>query len=112
MYTDLICCHKLTKKFLMSLETGLFICSNVYDDDTESLYSIYQKPALSEKVISLSTRERQWNKIKEKTLNGRTFQVFKNEADYCSWFEDFIKDNIIGNHCRIKEDIVGYPYWN
>jgi protein-arginine kinase activator protein McsA len=51
MYTDLICCHKLTKKFLMSLETGLFICSNVYDDDTESLYSIYQNQHFLKKLF-------------------------------------------------------------
>lgn len=106
-----ICYQKLTKKFLMSLEQGLFICSGVHCDTNEPINSVYSKPELSEKVVPLAIREHQWNKIKEKRLNGRTFKVFKKEADYCSWFEDFIKDNITRNPYRIREDIIGYPLW-
>ncbi len=81
------------------------------DINTEPVNSVYSKPALYEKVVPLLIREHQWNKIKEKDLNGRIFCVFKNKADYCSWFENFIKQNITKKHCRIKEDFIGYPYW-
>ena len=111
MHSKLICYQKLTKKFLMSLEGGLFICSSIDEINCEKINSVYSKPALCEKVVSLAIREQQWNRIKEKRLTGRIFFVFKNEADYCSWFEDFIKKNITKKRCRIRENIIGSPYW-
>lgn len=60
----------LTRKFLMSLPSGLFIVSNLVRDDGCSMYSGY--------VLSPEfERAKQWDKIVSLGCNGRLCHIFK-----------------------------------
>jgi len=91
MDSKLIQTARMTKKFLFSLDEGLYIVSGIMATD------YYNPPGpheFMEYVASRDEREAQWKRIKEVYSDGRTFMVFKDEADFCLYEEDFIKDNL------------------
>ena len=98
--------QRLTKKFLFSLEEGLFISTNRLMGNV-----VYQTEAICEFVSPMPEREEQWERIKAERANGCMCAVFKDRGDYCMWFEDFLKANLFRKNCRIKEDIPGLPLW-
>jgi hypothetical protein len=64
----------LTKKFLMSLPSGVFIVSNVGHSPVD--------PVFAEYVLSPAVeRERQWEKIMSRGCNGRLCTVFTSEQE-------------------------------
>ena len=65
---------KLTKRQLMSFETGIVIASNITPSPGESIYV--------EKVAPPEKREEQWREICQAEANGRTVQRFRNRAEY------------------------------
>ncbi len=69
---------KLTKKFLMDIDEGLFLVSNIG-------YTPLQ-PVLAEDVAPINEREYQWAKIKKVGASGRLCRVFKSKDDYEKFF--------------------------
>jgi len=71
--------EKLSKAFLMNLTDGVFLVSN--------LYGIDKKPEFAEIVKPLSSRNDQWQRIKEARADQRLCHVFRTEKDYEEWFQ-------------------------
>lgn len=69
---------KLTKKFFMNLEQGLYLTSNCYE--------VPGKPVFASKVASLSGRSQQWKEIVKVSADQRQCNVFENENDHEKWF--------------------------
>jgi len=67
---------KLTKRFLMSLETGQYIVSNVCNQEDGRF-----EPCFREKVLPLKDREKQWQRIKSACADGRLCNVLGSEMD-------------------------------
>ena len=75
--------EKLTKKFLMDLDEGLYLISNVTDN--------FYKPIFSEKVVPLRDRDEQWKRIKTLEVNHRLCEVFKSKKIYEEYhFKSFL----------------------
>ena len=70
--------EKLTKKFFLNLEQGLYLTSNCYE--------VPGKPAFASKVAPLSQRSEQWKKIVKVRADQRLCNVFENENDHKKWF--------------------------
>lgn len=68
---------KLSKKYLMELEEGLFLMSNVLYSPTN--------PCFAEAVAPLSEREAQWKRIKEARANNRNCTILKSKSDFPKW---------------------------
>ena len=68
---------KFTKKFLMDLPDDVFLMSNRLNDKYE--------PVFAEKVMPLSKRIDQWQRIKEASADQRLCHVFKTEKDAEKW---------------------------
>ncbi len=69
---------KLTKQFLLSLEMGLYIVSNVHDQ----VESGRHVPCFREEVMIAEARDEQWERIKSAHANGRLCDVFACKSDY------------------------------
>ncbi len=75
---------RLTKGFFTGLEEGLFLVSNVLDEDGKTIFA--------EKVSSLSNRENQWKKIVAASANHRSCSIFKNKKEYESYLAQRLKE--------------------
>lgn len=72
---------RLTKKFFMSLPSGIYLISNSPGPDGNSTFGEY--------VISpIAEREKQWQRIKEVGANNRLCRIFRNENQACAWIEE------------------------
>ena len=72
---------KLTRRFLLSLEEGLYVVSNVYDGTTRQT----AKPAFAEPVAPAEDREAQWQRIKAAYADGRNSDVFRSAEHHIEW---------------------------
>jgi hypothetical protein len=70
--------HKLTKKFFMSLPSGVYVVSNCYD----SLGPDRVTPAFNEYVVSQDERKSQWDRIKAAYADQRLCDVYCSVEDY------------------------------
>lgn len=70
---------KLTKKYFMELPEGVYLVSNVYEDNNT--------PAYADEVPPLFKREEQWKKIVKAYADQRLCNVFKTKKDYLGWFK-------------------------
>jgi hypothetical protein len=72
---------RLTKKFFLSLPSGIYLMSNLAGSDGNPIFAEY--------VISpLGEREKQWEKIKDTGANNRLCRIFKNENQAFAWIEE------------------------
>lgn len=69
-----LACGKLSKKTLFSLPAGGLLTSNVTDD--------IGHPLVAEPVAPLAEREAQWQRIKGKGADSRSFVLFVDKAAY------------------------------
>ncbi len=69
--------HKLTKRYLMSLQEGLFLVSNVFPNSMQS--------AFAEKVAPLNLRNDQWYRIIAAGVDQRLCYIFNTEKEYTKW---------------------------
>jgi len=69
---------RLTKKFLMSLPSGLYLMSNLVGGDRDSVFREYVLSPLTE-------REKQWARIKLAGADNRLCRIFKTEKQACDW---------------------------
>ena len=74
---------KLTKKFLMSLPSGLYLMSNLVGQDRDSVFREYVLSPLDE-------RKKQWDRIKLAGADNRLCRIFKTEKQACDWIKKFI----------------------
>jgi len=100
MHPKILKLQKLTKKFLFSLEEGLFITAGIS-------MSVYDAEPICEYVGPVSEREDLWKRIKEAEANGRMCAIFKEFGDYCLWWENFVRKNLR----HIVEIEAGHPSW-
>jgi hypothetical protein len=74
---------RLTKKYLFSLETGVYLASNSYHRGEEgkpiSVFHGY--------IPELAAREQVWIKIKEAEANGCLCYVFKDKDAYMEYLK-------------------------
>jgi hypothetical protein len=90
---------RLTKKFLFSLETGMFMLSTQFrypsyfqpDDD------IYSEMKLMECVTSIKGREKQWRWIKFLGCDQQAVFVFRDKGDYCLFLDDRLRKKMCVN---------------
>ena len=72
---------KLTKKYLFSLDSGLYIASNCYNSDEngpiDSIFRGY--------IPESSDREQLWKQIKQVGADGRLCYIYKNEDEYTDY---------------------------
>jgi hypothetical protein len=59
---------KLSKKFFMELDEGLYLVSNVGENPL--------KPIFAELMVPLNVREEQWKRIRSKNVNNILCEVF------------------------------------
>jgi hypothetical protein len=89
-----IALDKMTKRLLMSLETGQYLVSNVFTIDENGR----NRPAFAEYVALPAERDRQWRSIKNAEADGRQCAVFASADDFEGWLEHsvqgFPKDSI------------------
>jgi hypothetical protein len=69
---------KLTKRYFMELPEGVYLVSNVYEDNNT--------PAYADEVLPLFKREEQWKKIVKSYADQRLCNVFNNKKEYLKWF--------------------------
>lgn len=72
----------LTKKFLMTLDEGNYMMSNLSDE--------YSCPIFEGKVSPRNLRGMQWEKIKQVGAQGRTCRIFKTKSDYVRWMDSAV----------------------
>lgn len=72
---------KLTKKFLMSLPSGVYLMSNMVAPDRDSVFRAYVLSPASE-------REKQWQIIKLAGADNRLCRLFKTEKQALAWIEE------------------------
>lgn len=78
---------KLSKKFLMELDEGLYLVSNVHHTPLQSVFA--------ETVDAINIREPQWRRIVELGANNRLCYVFKTKEDYQKHFNGPIVDLLL-----------------
>lgn len=88
--------RKLTRRFLLSLQTGQYIVSNVYEQDERGR----NRPAFRESVAPAESRDAQWKKIKSAYADGRQCAVLASESDY----EEFAKSLPVPNPTPFYEN--------
>jgi len=71
-------CHKLTKKFFMSLPAGVYVVSNCYD----TLGLGCATPVFNEYVAQREERKAQWDQIKAVGADQRLCDVYRSAEDY------------------------------
>lgn len=71
---------KLSKKFLMELDTGLYLVSNTYDNPYNR--TIPYKSIFSENVVAIEIRKEQWKRIVNARANNRLCDVFLSKENY------------------------------
>ncbi len=67
----------LTKDFLMGLEEGLYLVSNIRDFQSKPIYDDYVAP--------VSERESQWESIVQTSAHQRLCYVFKDKEEHESF---------------------------
>jgi hypothetical protein len=89
MEGDMGILQKLTKKFLFSLETGVYVASNsgnqTKDNRMVSVFHAY--------VPEPSEREDFWIQIKNAKADGRLCNIFKDKDEYFNNFENLMRSN-------------------
>jgi hypothetical protein len=75
----LIRSHKLTKTFLMALETGTYLASNKFRHGQP------ERPVFQERVAELAARPAQWKRIKLAKVDGRVCNVYRCRGDHGKW---------------------------
>ena len=69
--------EKLTKRFLMNQEYGVFIASNCWTSHPKH----GGMPIFAEEVKSIKERHKQWERIKRLKANNRLCEVFPSRKD-------------------------------
>ena len=69
---------KLTKKFFMSLDEGIFLVSNCHQMVDPQTYT----PCFYEYLVPLPKRTEQWQKIKEVGADQRLCSVYSNMGEF------------------------------
>lgn len=72
----------LTKKLLMSLESGKYIASNTF----KGLGSGKDVNSFHGYIPHTSEREKTWKLIKAAKADGRLFEIFESKEEYIEWF--------------------------
>ncbi len=81
---------RLSKKFFMTLEEGLFVASNCANEN--------RKPVFADEIWPLSIRGLQWQIIVDRRTNNRLCNVFKTKSDFEEdYFETKISMMMQGN---------------
>ena len=75
---------KHTRRFLFSLDEGLFLASGV----AEAL----GKPSFSEYVAPLEERTEQWNRINEAWVDQRNCDIFESEERYRDYVRHWVPE--------------------
>jgi hypothetical protein len=70
--------QKLTKKFFMSLDAGVFLVSNCHKMVDPHTYT----PCFYEYLVPLQKRLEQWQKIKEVGADQRQCSVYSNMVEF------------------------------
>lgn len=70
---------KLTKTFLIELQEGDYLVSNLFPSKDKS--------AFAEKVSPLFERKKQWKRIVESRVDQRLCHVFKTKREYKAWLK-------------------------
>ena len=70
--------QKLTKKFFLSLPTGVYLVSNCYEMVSTDAYT----PAFYEYVVASDQREAQWQRIKAAGANHRLCIVYRTTDEF------------------------------
>ena len=79
--------EKLSKKFFMGLDEGLYLASNCSYSPMEPIFAEY--------VVADKLKKHQWRKIVEVGANGRLCNVFHSKEDYNKYFNGLIADLMI-----------------
>lgn len=77
--------EKLTKKLLLSLETGMIIVSNVLKEEDDGTY----QSELTTIVPDHGDRISLWKEIKLKNTDGRLCNIFESSEEY----EQYVKEH-------------------
>lgn len=72
---------KLSKRFCLSLDEGLYLVSGVYDGAAPET----AKPAFAERIAAPEGREAQWQRIRAARADGRTCDVFMDAEHHAEW---------------------------
>jgi hypothetical protein len=70
---------KLTKKYFMSLPTGVYLVSNVGESPWEPSFAGYVAP--------VHVREKQWQQLRDLRVDRRACHIFENRAAFDAWLE-------------------------
>jgi len=70
--------NRLTKRFLMTLQTGAYIISNCHKPVSPNKF----KPIFEEEVAALEQRQVQWERIKAAHADGRLCRVYTDREYY------------------------------
>jgi hypothetical protein len=75
---------KLTKKFFMSITSGVYLISNTADNNQNPIFAEYV-------VSSQEKKEEQWKRIKEVRADNRLSILFKSKKEANSYIEKLKK---------------------
>ena len=70
--------QKLTKKFFMSLDEGVFLVSSCHEMVDSQTYT----PCFYEYIVPLEKRPEQWQKIKEVRADQRECSIYSNMGEF------------------------------
>lgn len=93
MHPNILAIGKLTKRFLFSLEKGLYILGSSSGENYTVDDSLLYPEAFEEHVVPVEEREAQWQRAKANGNAYRTVAVFSSQGDRCLWQEDFVRKN-------------------
>ncbi len=85
---------KLTKRFLMDLDEGLYLVSNIHPSPLKSIFA--------ETVAARNLRESQWKRIVEVGANNRLCHVFYSSENYQEYYKGPIIDLLVKDIEGIK----------
>lgn len=92
--TEPVISAKLTKKFFMQLPEGLYLVSNTYKNQMQSIFE--------EEISPPADRIQQWGRIVQAGADQRLCRIFQNKKDYEAWLGqanyDFSKGKIYTAH--------------
>jgi hypothetical protein len=75
--TEPVISAKLIKKFFMQLPEGLYLVSNLYENELQSIFE--------EEISPSDLREQQWGRIVLAGAVQRLCRIFQNKGDYIAW---------------------------
>lgn len=75
--TEPVISVKLTKKFYMQLPEGLYLVSNTYKNQMQSIFEEETSPP--------AERIQQWGRIVRAGADQRLCRVFQNKEEYVGW---------------------------